>query len=75
MLKSPPDQTIWAVIVGVVTAIVLAVGRYGVIERTSLLLVASFTLVTLLALVMLQFDPAWAITWPDLRSGVVAAVL
>lgn len=73
-LPFPPDETIWAVVVGLVTAVLLAVGRYGVIERISILLVATFTLVTLLALVMLQFDPAWAITWPELRSGLVPSL-
>jgi len=73
-LAVPPDQTIWAVIVGVVTAALLAIGRYRVIEWVSIVLVGTFTLVTLLALVMLQFDPAWAISWQEFASGLVPSI-
>jgi len=73
-LAEPHDQTIWAVIVGVVTAALLAVGRYAVIERVSIVLVGTFTLVTLLALAMLQLDPAWAISWRELASGLVPSI-
>ena len=45
-LPSPPDETIWAVVVGVVTAVLLGVGRYRLIEWVSILLVGTFTLVT-----------------------------
>jgi len=73
-LPTAPDETIWAVITGVVTAGLLAIGRYGLIERVSILLVGTFTLVTLLALVMLQFDPAWTITARELASGLVPSI-
>jgi Mn2+/Fe2+ NRAMP family transporter len=61
------------VITGLVTAVLLALGRYRLIEGVSLVLVGTFTLVTLLALVMLQLDPAWAISGPELASGLVPA--
>jgi Mn2+/Fe2+ NRAMP family transporter len=73
-LKPPIDGTIWAVIVAVVTSMLLAYGRYRVIERVSIVLVGTFTLVTLAALVMLQFDPAWAITREEFVSGIVPVV-
>jgi len=73
-LPSPPDETIWAVIVGVVTAVLLGVGRYRLIERVSILLVGTFTVVTLLALGMLQLDPAWAITPGELFGGLVPSI-
>jgi len=73
-LPASHDETIWAVIVGVVTAGLLAVGRYRVIEWVSILLVGTFTLVTLLALVMLQLDPVWAISWRELASGLVPSI-
>jgi Mn2+/Fe2+ NRAMP family transporter len=73
-LPSPPDETIWAVVVGVVTAVLLGVGRYRLIERVSILLVGTFTLVTLLSLVMLQFDPAWAISSGEIISGLVPSL-
>jgi Mn2+/Fe2+ NRAMP family transporter len=73
-LPSPPDDTIWAVVVGLVTAVLLGVGRYRLIERVSILLVGTFTLVTLLSLVMLQLDPAWAISSGEIISGLIPSV-
>jgi Mn2+/Fe2+ NRAMP family transporter len=73
-LTESHDQTIWAVVVGVVTAVLLAIGRYRVIEWVSILLVGTFTLVTLLAIVMLQLDPVWAISWRELASGLVPSI-
>jgi Mn2+/Fe2+ NRAMP family transporter len=73
-LAPPADETVWAIVVGVVTAVLLAIGRYRLIERVSILLVGTFTLVTLLALVMLQFDPVWAITAAELASGLVPSI-
>ena len=73
-LPSPPDETIWAVVVGVVTAVLLGVGRYRLIERVSILLVGTFTLVTLLSLVMLQCDPAWAISSGEIMSGLIPSL-
>ena len=73
-LPSPPDETIWAVIVGVVTAVLLGVGRYRLIEWVSIMLVGTFTLVTLLSLVMLQCDPAWAISSGEIISGLIPSL-
>ena len=73
-LEPPRDESLWAVVVGVVTALLLAVGRYRLIERVSMLLVGTFTIVTLLALAMLQLDPAWAITPAELASGLVPSI-
>jgi len=73
-LPVPTDETAWAVITGVVTAGLLAIGRYRLIESVSILLVGTFTLVTLLALALLQFDPVWAITSGDLASGLIPTI-
>lgn len=73
-LPSSPDVTIWTIVTALVTAGLLAVGRYGLIERVSLVLVGTFTLVTLLALVMMQLDPAWRISWAELSSGLVPSI-
>jgi len=73
-LPSSPDETIWAVVVGVVTAVLLGVGRYRLIEWVSILLVGTFTLVTLLSLVMLQCDPAWAISSGEIISGLIPSL-
>ncbi len=73
-LPAPADETIWAIITGFVTAGLLAIGRYRLIEWVSILLVGTFTLVTLLALALLQFDPVWAITPSDIVSGLIPSI-
>jgi Mn2+/Fe2+ NRAMP family transporter len=73
-LAAPIDGTIWAIFVAIATSCLLAYGRYAVIERLAILLVGSFTLVTLAAIVLLQFDPAWAITRTELVSGLVPSI-
>ncbi|MFM9025383.1 MAG: Nramp family divalent metal transporter [Planctomycetaceae bacterium] len=70
-LPASADATLWTVVTAVVTAILLAVGRYGLVERLSILLVGTFTLVTCAARVLLQRDPAWAISGAELASGLV----
>lgn len=64
------DETLWAIVTGVVTAVLLGVGRYRLIETVSIVLVGTFTLVTLVALLLLQLDPAWAISVSEFASGL-----
>ena len=73
-LSPAADETLWSLITGVITAVLLAIGRYRLIERVSIVLVGTFTLVTLLALVLLQLDPAWAISGRELASGLVPSI-
>lgn len=73
-LTPPIDGTLWAVVVAIVTSCLLAYGRYGVIERVAIMLVGGFTVVTLAALLMLQFDPAWAISRSELASGLTPSI-
>ncbi len=73
-LPRPYDATAWTVIAAVVTAGLLLVGRYAAIERISVVLVAVFTAVTLLALALLQRNAAWAISASELASGLVPSI-
>jgi Mn2+/Fe2+ NRAMP family transporter len=73
-LPTPADETIWCVLTGAATAILLALGRYQLIEIVSLALVGTFTLVTLAAVVLLQLDPAWAIAGRELAAGLVPSL-
>jgi len=73
-LAPPRDDVFWAVVVGVATSILLSLGRYGVIERVSIVLVGIFTLVTLLAVLLLEFQPAWAISGHELAAGMVPSI-
>ena len=73
-LAPPADWAVWAVATAVVTSLLLAVGRYAVIERVSIVLVGIFTVVTLAALVGLQLDPAWAIARHEWTRGLVPSL-
>ncbi|MFM8415714.1 MAG: Nramp family divalent metal transporter [Planctomycetota bacterium] len=73
-LRRPADETIWAVVVAVATSALLAVGRYRLIERAAIVLVCMFVVVTLLALGLLQFEPAWAISAGEFARGLSFSV-
>lgn len=64
------DDRTWAVILTVGTAILLVVGRYKLLESATTILVAMFTLVTVINVVLLQMDPIWRMTWDDLKFGL-----
>ena len=73
-VAKPADETVWAVVTAIATSALLAVGRYRVIERVSIVLVAAFVAVTLLSVVMLQFDPAWSISATELAGGLQPSI-
>ena len=73
-LPRPYDATAWTVIAATATAGLLLVGRYAAIERISVVLVAVFTAVTLLALALLQRNAAWAISASELAGGLVPSI-
>jgi len=64
------DDKYWAAIITAVTIVLLVVGRYRLIQNVSLLLVASFTAVTVIAVFGLQLTADYAITWADLGKGL-----
>lgn len=68
--RSSTDPQWWATIVTVITAVLLVLGRYGFVQNLSTFLVASFTLVTMINVIMLQFHPTWAIGLDDLINGL-----
>jgi hypothetical protein len=59
----------WAVAVAIVTGLVLAAGRYRLVERASTIMVVIFTLSNLVAVVMLQAT-SMAITPAELGAGL-----
>ena len=69
--KPPPgyDDRIWAGLIAIVTAVILVVGRYGLIQSFSAALVCGFTFITIGNLWALQSDDAWRVTWQDLARG------
>lgn len=68
------DALIWAVLVTVVSMGLLAVGRYKMIQNVSTILVATFTLVTVLNLLYLQFLPEWRVSWAEIKQGLSFSV-
>lgn len=68
-LPEPADPYIWAVLVAVLTSILLFVGRYRLIQAVSTILVASFTLMTVVSLIALQ-GTDWAISASEFGSGL-----
>jgi Mn2+/Fe2+ NRAMP family transporter len=68
--RTTRDPLLWAAIVAVITSVLLVLGRYRFIQHASTLLVAGFTFVTILNLIMLQQHPAWAISWQNILNGL-----
>lgn len=64
------DDRTWGCILTVVTAILLVLGRYKLIEAATTALVAGFTFVTVINVALLQMHPVWRMTWNDLVSGL-----
>lgn len=64
------DDKIWAVGIMLVTTVLLVLGRYQFIQIFSTVFVASFTLVTVVTVFALQFQPDWAIQGRELAQGM-----
>ncbi|TWT91294.1 Nramp family divalent metal transporter [Stieleria varia] len=70
----PHDAAIWAAIVAVLTSLVLVWGRYGLIQSLSTILVASFTLLTVFNLFLLQGQPEFSVRWSEFWSGLMPSL-
>ena len=68
--KEPRDSYLWAILIAVVTSILLYVGRYSLIQMVSTVLVAGFTLVTVLTVLLLQTKSEWAIRSSEVFQGL-----
>lgn len=64
------DAAWWALLLTLITAGILYRGRYSVIEKTVMLMVGAFTLLSILNLILLQRNPAWAVSLSDLWQGL-----
>ena len=69
-LREPTDAYIWATILAIITSVLLFLGRYGLIQFVATVLVVTFTIVTIITLIVLQTKPEWAVTGGDLASGL-----
>ena len=70
VVLKPSDAAIWAVIVTIVTSILLVIGRYGLVETLSTFLVASFTLLTVLNVFLIQQQPSFSISISEFLHGL-----
>ncbi|HET6568818.1 MAG TPA: Nramp family divalent metal transporter, partial [Rhodothermales bacterium] len=68
-LSEPVDILLWAAVVAVLTSIFMYYGRYQLIQVVSTSLVAIFTLVTVVVVILLQSTP-WKITPQEFMSGL-----
>jgi Mn2+/Fe2+ NRAMP family transporter len=66
----PADAVIWATIITIVTSIVLVVGRYGLIQSLSTILVGSFTVLAVVNLILLQGQPDYRVSVSEFFSGL-----
>ncbi|WP_235935150.1 Nramp family divalent metal transporter [Candidatus Laterigemmans baculatus] len=69
-VRFPADVAIWATIVAAGTSILLAVGRYGLIQSFSTVLVGSFTVLVIVNLYFLQEQPEWRVRASEFWSGL-----
>ncbi len=69
-LSEPWDPYIWAGIAAMITSIMLGVGRYALIQWISTVLVALFTLITILTMCLLQMQPTWAVSPSEWAQGL-----
>ncbi|WP_425396128.1 Nramp family divalent metal transporter [Aeoliella sp.] len=60
---------VWCWVAAVVVALLVSMERYGLIERTSLVLISLFTLLTLISVTALQWTE-YAVSLGDLASGL-----
>ncbi len=64
------DDKIWAIATGILTAFLLACGRYNFIQNVSTVMVVTFTFITLGNVLALQSTSQWSLTADDLWQGL-----
>jgi Mn2+/Fe2+ NRAMP family transporter len=67
---APMDAKVWAAIIAFITSGVLLIGRYGLIQSFSTVMVAAFTAITVINLILLQTNPTWAASSTDIINGM-----
>ena len=68
-MPEPADAYLWAVVVAIITALLLYVGRYRLIQAVSTVLVIAFTAMTIVTLIALQ-RTAWGVSGAEFWSGL-----
>ncbi|MEZ6062752.1 MAG: Nramp family divalent metal transporter [Planctomycetaceae bacterium] len=65
------DQKIWVIVIGFLTAWLLFVGRYRLIERFAVVLVVSFTVITMGNVISLQQTDQYALSGEYIMRGLM----
>ena len=69
-LPNSRDDLIWSIIITSFTIVLLLNGKFSLIEKFCIILVSSFTLITILNLIALQSQDSWAIRMDDIIHGL-----
>ena len=72
--RVPNDAAIWATLIAILTSVVLVYGRYGLIQSLSTVLVASFTLLTIINLFLLQGERDFAVSAKEFWDGLMPSL-
>lgn len=67
--QAPPDAIIWSALITLITAMMLYRGSFSFIETFCVVMVGSFTFITIGNVIALQTQVAWAISLQDLKHG------
>ena len=59
----------WTLFTALVVAVIVAVGNYGFLEKTSLLMIGLFTIFTLISVIAVQWTP-YAVSGGEIMSGM-----
>lgn len=73
MLSPGVPVPVWVVACAMVVALLIFRGYYRVVEKTSLLMIAMFTVLTLVSVFSLRFTP-YDISWEEIASGLTFAI-
>jgi Mn2+/Fe2+ NRAMP family transporter len=69
-LKTPLDAWYWTLLTTLLTCVLLIVGRYGLVQWGTTILVGVFTLLTIVTFVMMQFQSQWRVESADWWEGL-----
>ena len=70
VLSSGNDAYYWALVLTLVTSGILYWGRYGMIEKTVMVMVGGFTILSFANLYLLQQNATWAVRLTDILNGL-----
>ncbi len=69
-LPSGPDAAYWALLITIITSALLYFGKYNLIEKIVMAMVAGFTAISIANLFMLQRTEIWAVSLADIGQGL-----